>query len=81
MAKVLRSPAHRQLIAWVQRARRSADLTQSELAQALRKPQSFVAKIEGGERRLEVIEFIGLCRALGRDPGQAIQELEYENED
>ena len=45
-------------------ARRKADLTQHELAKRLKKPQSFVAKYEGGERRIDVVEFIALCRAL-----------------
>ncbi|WP_271597548.1 transcriptional regulator [Bradyrhizobium sp. CCBAU 45384] len=34
----------------------------------LRKPQSFVAKYEGGERRLDVVEFITIAEALGADP-------------
>ncbi|MDM9541498.1 helix-turn-helix transcriptional regulator, partial [Klebsiella pneumoniae] len=32
-------------------------ITQERLAQALKRPQSFVAKVESGERRLDVIEF------------------------
>jgi hypothetical protein len=34
----------------------------------MKKPQSFVAKYEGGERRLDVVEFITIARALGADP-------------
>jgi hypothetical protein len=32
------------------------------------RPQSFIAKYEGGERRIDVIEFIAIARALGADP-------------
>src|SRR5258705_6097306 len=34
----------------------------------LKKPQSFVAKYEGGERRFDVVEFITVARALDVDP-------------
>src|SRR3981189_368375 len=49
-------------------ARKAAGLTQHTLALRLKKPQSFVAKYEGGERRLDVVEFIAIARALGADP-------------
>jgi transcriptional regulator with XRE-family HTH domain len=49
-------------------ARKDAGLTQSALARRLRKPQSFVAKYEGGERRLDVVEFVAIVRAIGADP-------------
>jgi transcriptional regulator with XRE-family HTH domain len=50
------------------RARKAAGLTQHALARLLKKPQSFVAKYEGGERRLDVVEFITVARALDADP-------------
>ena len=50
------------------RARKAAGLTQHALARRLKKPQSFVAKYEGGERRLDVVEFIRISRALDADP-------------
>jgi transcriptional regulator with XRE-family HTH domain len=49
-------------------ARKSAGLTQEALSRRLKKPQSFVAKYEGGERRLDVVEFIAIASALGADP-------------
>jgi transcriptional regulator with XRE-family HTH domain len=50
------------------RARKAAGLTQHALALRLKKPQSFVAKYEGGERRLDVVEFVAVARALSADP-------------
>ena len=49
-------------------ARKAAGLTQQALARRLKKPQSFVAKYEGGERRVDVVEFVTIARALGADP-------------
>jgi hypothetical protein len=43
-------------------------MRQQALAKKLGKPQSFIAKYEGGERRLDVIEFIAIAEALGDDP-------------
>ena len=48
-------------------ARLSVGITQSELAKLLEKPQSFVSKYENGQRRLDVIEFITVCRVLKVD--------------
>jgi len=48
-------------------ARKAAGLTHA-LADRLKKLQSFVAKYEGGERRLDVVEFVAIARAIGADP-------------
>jgi transcriptional regulator with XRE-family HTH domain len=55
--------------------RKAAGLTQSELARRLRKPQSFVAKYEGGERRLDVVEFVAVVRAIGGDPVRLLRDF------
>ena len=57
-------------------ARQAAGLTQQQLAGALRKPQSFVSKYERGERRLDVVEFIWIARALQAEPAKMIRRLE-----
>lgn len=56
-------------------ARQKAGLTQHELARRLRKPQSFIAKYEGGERRLDVVEFLGIMRAMEGDPARLLRAL------
>lgn len=56
-------------------ARKRAGLTQQELAKRLRRPQSFVAKYEGGERRLDVVEFVTIARAIGTDPLRVLKSL------
>ncbi len=76
MSKTLRSPRQRQLLALLVGARRAIGLTQAQVAERLGKSQSFVAKIEGGERRLDVIEFIDLACALQVPPAQLIERLQ-----
>ena len=48
-------------------ARREAGLSQKTLSERLGKPPSFIAKIEIGERRLDLVEFVAIARALGVD--------------
>jgi transcriptional regulator with XRE-family HTH domain len=74
-AKTLRSPEHRAFCAMLIAARRKAGLKQAKLAERLGKPQSFVAKYEGGERRLDVVEFLAVTRAIGIDPQRLLREL------
>lgn len=57
-------------------ARNEAGLTQQELASRLDKHQSFVSKFERSERRLDVLEFIMVCRALGVDAHSIIRDVE-----
>jgi len=57
-------------------ARKAKGLTQTKLARALGKSQSFVSNYERGERRLDVVEFMLVCRVLKVEPVAIIRELE-----
>jgi len=59
--------------------REAAGVTQAQLAEKLRKPQSYVAKVEGSERRLDVIEFCNWATALGSSPSRLIADMEAEH--
>jgi len=73
------SPVHEMAIQALIEARRSAGLTQRDVARKIGKTQSFVAKIEIRERNLSLLEFIGLAKAIGVAPhellGRATAEL------
>jgi transcriptional regulator with XRE-family HTH domain len=69
------SPAQQAFRELMIEARTRSGMTQQVLAGRLGKPQSFVAKYEGGERRLDVTEFIGIVRVLGADPIKLLREL------
>lgn len=56
-------------------ARKAAGITQQALAHTLNKPQSFVSKYERRERRLDVVEFLLVARAIGIDPHTIVTDL------
>lgn len=53
-------------------ARKQQGITQVQLAEVLGKPQSFIAKVESGERRLDVVEFVHLARFVGIDAAKIL---------
>lgn len=75
MTKSVFSDSYKSLIEMLRKARLEAGVTQIELAQRLGKPQSFVSKVETGERRVDVIDFLAIAHALGLDPAELITEL------
>ena len=75
MGDTLRSPRQIKLRKLLRDLREKSGLTQAEVAARLDKPQSFVAKYEGGERRLSAIEFIEVVRALDLEPVAALRQL------
>lgn len=57
-------------------ARKDAGITQVELGERIAQRQTFVSKFELGERRLDVAEFVLVCRAVGADPAAIIEGAE-----
>jgi transcriptional regulator with XRE-family HTH domain len=56
---------HERLLSLLRLVRTEAGLTQTEVAQRLKQPQSFVSKYESGERRLDILELREVCQAIG----------------
>ena len=65
MAKTIHSEGHEALCAELIRIRQAKGLTQADLASELSYHQSMIARIESGQRRIDVVELIVLARALG----------------
>ena len=55
------------LITELREVRKVKNITQEQLAAKLNKPQSYVAKIEKLERRIDVIELTDWLGAIGAD--------------
>lgn len=49
-------------------ARKDRKVWQTDIAAKMKKPQSFVSKYENYERRLDMVEFVDVCRAIGVSP-------------
>lgn len=75
MPKTLGDNRHAAVIAFLVQKRREAGLTQVELAAQMKVYQSFVARMESGQRRVDVVEFIKLGEVLGFDPSAAVRKL------
>ncbi|MDR2250549.1 helix-turn-helix transcriptional regulator [Acinetobacter sp.] len=58
---------------WLKEQRITQKLTMRELSERLGKPHSYVQKVEQGERRLDVVEYIWYCTALKIDPHAGVQ--------
>jgi transcriptional regulator with XRE-family HTH domain len=59
--------AYAALAAKLRDARKDAGLTQEEAARLLGKPQSFVSKLESGERRLDAVELLTIAQLYKKD--------------
>lgn len=68
MRKSVHARQNQALTVLLRGLRQQAGLTQQALAERLDKPQSFVAKYEAGERRLDLPEVLRIAAALGADP-------------
>lgn len=79
MPKTVFSGAHEHLVELLISARRKAGLTQTDLAELIGKDQKFVSLIERGQRRVDVLEFYVIAKAMGHDPlrlyGQLLKKL------
>lgn len=66
------SSRHRAFISALVEARKLTGMTQRDLAAKLKKPQSFVAKVEAIERNLSVLELLEWTGAIGISPGSVL---------
>jgi transcriptional regulator with XRE-family HTH domain len=75
VARSVHSEPYKLLLEMLIDARTRAGVTQVELAARLGRPQPFISFVERGERRVDVIEFYAIMKALGADPEGAFREL------
>lgn len=75
MGRWVSSPSYRAAVRVLVDARRAAGLTQRELASRLGRPYTMIANIERSERRVDVVEFIAIARALGIGELELMRDL------
>ena len=61
---------------WLKQARQDQNFSMRALAERMDKPHSFVQKVEQGERRLDVVEYVWYCRKLGVNPQDGLLLIE-----
>jgi transcriptional regulator with XRE-family HTH domain len=75
LPKSIYTERHKKLCELLKRQRKAAGLTQTIVAERLGKPPSYVAKYEGGDRRLDVLELMDVAAAIGFDPCKLMRAL------
>lgn len=73
MTKSIYSPEMVSLRTWLKQERLNHNLTMRQLAERLDRPHSYVQRVEEGDRRLDVVEFVWYCQALNIDPTFGLQ--------
>lgn len=74
-SKTVFSKINDDLVKLLRETRKKAGLTQVEAAKKLRCRQTFISKIECGERRVDVVEFVLMMRAYDTDPSRILKKL------
>lgn len=80
MPKSIYREEYRVLIDLLRAARERAGITQGAVAEAFGRPQSTLSHLEGGSRRLDVVEFVDYCRIVGADPRDLFDEFIHRTE-
>jgi len=75
MKKSIHTPEYAFVLKKLVKMRKEANLTNRQLAKKLNRENSFVWRIEHGERRLDIVEFFWVCEALGQKPDIIYSEL------
>lgn len=75
MSKSAFTAAHNVLVSALAQSRRDMKLQQVELAAKLGKDQSYISNIERGQRRVDVVEFYAIARAMDIDPIELFAQI------
>ena len=74
--KTIHTSEYKKLLVWLRDCRKEKGLTMRTVAQSLKIPHSWVGKVEIGERRLDIAEYVKLCRVMGADPHVGMSLME-----
>lgn len=73
--KTLYSQESVRLAGWLRQQRENSGMTIRQLAEKLGWHYSIVGKIEQGERRIDVVEYLAYCSALGANPKAGLDKV------
>jgi transcriptional regulator with XRE-family HTH domain len=69
------SECHAKVVDLLIAERKRAGLKQGELAKRLKLQQSFVSRLESGQRRIDICEFFMFAQTIGFDPHAALRRI------
>lgn len=75
MPKSVHSPRHQMIASALTAQRRAKGMTQAQVAEAMGRHQPFVANIESGERRVDLVELLDIADIIELDVEALIKEL------
>lgn len=75
MIKSINDPSYQALLRWLKSVRVAEGLTVRDFAKLIKEPFQLVSKVETGQRKLSVLEYVQYCDALGLDPRIGIDIL------
>lgn len=73
MPKTIRTSEYQQVVERLKQARLDVGLTQKEVSEKIKKPQSYISKVEAGEQRIDVIELKALAKLYKKTVAQIIE--------
>lgn len=75
MSKSAFTDAHRAMVAVLKKARLESGIDQADVAAKLGKNQSFISNIERGQRRVDMVEFFAIAKAINQNPVDIFIEI------
>lgn len=67
MSKAIYSKDHKYIVGQLKKTRREADLEQTEVAKLLGKTQSYISKVEAGQRRIDIVTLKEFAKIYKKD--------------
>ena len=81
MPKSLYSTRHKMIADAIATGRRAKGLSQAQVAKSLGRHQPFIANIESGERRVDLVELLDLAAIVNLDVEALVRELQNVKKD
>lgn len=75
MIKSINIEKYQKLLAWLKEERLNRGLSVRDLALIIDEPFQFVSKIETGQRKLNIYEYVQYCESLDLDPNKGLAIL------
>lgn len=73
MEKTIYSDEYARLLQWLREQRIGNNITMREMGERLGVIHSWIGKVELGERRLDLVEYVQYCKALKIDPHEGLE--------